>query len=135
MLVTASSYPFLDVMWSMLIFFAFFIWIWIAITVFIDLIRRKDMSGWVKALWVVLIIVLPYLGVLVYLIAYHNSMADRQNTQAQQAQSQFDDYVRQTAAGAGGASAEIEKAKGLLDNGTINQAEFDALKAKALSHS
>ncbi len=131
MLVTATSYPFLDVLWSMLIFFAFIVWIWIAITVFIDLLRRKDMSGWLKALWVILIIVLPYLGILVYLIAYHNGMADRQNKDAQQAQTQFDDYVRQTA-GSGGAAAEIEKAKGLLDSGAITQAEFEALKAKAL---
>ncbi len=131
MLITATSYPFLSVLWSMLIFFAFIIWIWIAITVFIDLLRRKDKSGWFKAMWVVLIVLLPYLGILVYLIAYHNGMADRQNKNAQQAQSQFDDYVRQTAS-TGGSAAEIEKAKALLDNGTITQAEFETIKAKAL---
>ena len=93
MLITATSYPFLGVLWSMLIFFAFIVWIWIAITVFMDLIRRKDISGWGKAFWVIFIIILPFLGVLIYLIAYQNGMADRQNKDAQKAQAQFDDYV------------------------------------------
>jgi len=131
-MVIASSYPFLGILWSMLIFFAFVIWIWIAITVFIDLFRRHDVGGWAKALWVIFIVIAPFLGVLIYLIAYHQGMAERSNKEAQQAQTQFDDYVRQTA-GSGGAASEIEKAKGLLDSGAITQAEFDAIKAKALS--
>jgi hypothetical protein len=131
-MIIASSYPFLGILWSMLIFFAFVIWIWIAITVFIDLFRRHDVGGWAKALWVIFIIIAPFLGVLIYLIAYHQGMAERSNKEAQQAQTQFDDYVRQTA-GSGGAASEIEKAKGLLDSGAITQAEFDAIKAKALS--
>ncbi len=131
-MVIASSYPFLGILWSMLIFFAFVIWIWIAITVFIDLFRRHDVGGWAKALWVIFIIIAPFLGVLIYLIAYHQGMAERSNKEAQQAQTQFDDYVRQTA-GSGGAASEIEKAKGLLDSGAITEAEFDAIKAKALS--
>ena len=114
------------------LFFAFVIWIWIAITVFIDLFRRHDVGGWAKALWVIFIIIAPFLGVLIYLIAYHQGMAERSNKEAQQAQTQFDDYVRQTA-GSGGAASEIEKAKGLLDSGAITEAEFDAIKAKALS--
>ncbi len=134
MLITATSYPFLGVLWSMLIFFAFIVWIWIAITVFMDLIRRKDISGWGKAFWVIFIIILPFLGVLIYLIAYHNGMADRQNKDAQKAQAQFDDYVRQTA-GSSGSASEIANAKQLLDSGTITQEEFDTLKAKALSGS
>lgn len=132
-MVIASSYPFLGILWSMLIFFAFVIWIWIAITVLIDLFRRHDVGGWAKALWVIFIIVAPFLGVLIYLIAYHQGMADRRNKEVQQAQSQFDDYVRQTAA-SGGAASEIETAKGLLESGTITQAEFDAIKAKALAN-
>ena len=88
-----------------------------------------------KALWVIFVIILPFLGILVYLIAYHNGMADRQNKDAQKAQAQFDDYVRQTAGGGGGAASEIANAKQLLDSGTITQEEFDALKAKALSGS
>lgn len=131
-MVIASSYPFLGILFSMLIFFAFVIWIWIAITVFIDLFRRHDVGGWGKALWVIFIVIAPFLGVLIYLIAYHQGMAERRNKEVQQAQGQFDEYVRQTT-GSGGAASEIEKAKGLLDSGTITQAEFDAIKAKALS--
>ena len=133
MVLVASSYPFLNIFWTILIFMAWVVWIWIAITVLIDLFRRRDISGWAKALWVIFVIILPFLGVLIYLIAYHDGMAERSQKQAQASQEQFDDYVRKTA-GTGGATAEIEKAKALLDNGTINQAEFDALKAKALGN-
>jgi hypothetical protein len=135
MFVVATSYPFLDIFWTILIFMAWVVWIWIAITIFIDIFRRRDMSGWMKALWVIFVIILPFLGVLVYLIVYHDSMAERSQKQAESQQKQFDDYVRQAAgSGGGGAAAEIEKAKKLLDDGTITQAEFDALKAKALAH-
>jgi uncharacterized membrane protein YcjF (UPF0283 family) len=132
MTLVASSYPFLDIFWTILIFMAWVVWIWIAITVLIDLFRRHDMSGWGKALWVVFVIILPFLGVLIYLIAYHDGMARRSQKEAEASQQQFDDYVRKTA-GTGGATAEIERAKKLLDDGTITQAEFDALKTKALS--
>ena len=131
MLVTASSYPFLNVLWDILIVFAWILFIWIAITVFMDIFRRRDISGWVKAAWVVLIVVLPWIGVLIYLIANHDGMAERNEKQTQAAQAQFDEYVRQ-AAGKGGPASEIETAKKLLDSGTITQAEFDAIKAKAL---
>jgi hypothetical protein len=132
--VFASSYDFLEVLWSMLIFFAWVIFIWIAITVLIDVFRRHDISGWGKAGWTILIVFLPWIGVLIYLIANHDGMAERRYKDAAQQQQQFDDYVRQTAgSGGGGAAAEIEKAKGLLDAGTITQAEFDALKAKAMA--
>jgi Phospholipase_D-nuclease N-terminal/Short C-terminal domain len=131
-MVFATSYPFLGIFWSMLIFFAWVIFIWIAITVLIDLFRRHDMSGFAKAAWVILVIILPFVGVLIYLIAYHQGMADRRVKEVQASQQQFDDYVR-TTAGAGGAAGEIEKAKKLLDDGTITQAEFDAIKTKALS--
>ena len=128
----ASSYPFLNILWSMIIFFCFVIWIWIAITVLIDVFRRHDVGGGAKALWVIFIIIAPFLGVLIYILVYHAGMAERQNKEVKKSQEQFDDYVRQTA-GSGGSAAEIEKAKGLLDNGTITQEEFDAIKAKALS--
>ena len=131
-MVFASSYPFLGILWSMLIFFAFVIWIWIAVTVFMDLFRRHDVGGFAKALWVIFIIIAPFLGVLIYLIAYHQGMAERRNKDAAQAQAQLDDYVRKTA-GSGGAASEIEKAKQLLDSGAITQAEFDAIKSKALA--
>jgi Phospholipase_D-nuclease N-terminal len=128
----ASSYPFLNVLWDMLIFFAWVIFIWIAITALIDLFRRDDVSGWGKAAWTVFIVLLPWIGVLTYLIINHEGMAQRRNREAASAQAQFDQYVRSTA-GAGGAASEIEKAKKLLDDGAINQGEFDAIKAKALS--
>lgn len=126
-----ANYPFLDIFWTILIFFSWVIWIWIAITVFADLFRRHDISGGMKAVWVVFVIVVPFLGVLVYLIAYGKGMAERNAEQAKAAQSQLDDYVRQTA-GTGGAH-DIAKAKELLDSGAITQDEYEALKAKALA--
>jgi predicted PurR-regulated permease PerM len=131
LLITAASYPFLNVLWDILIIFAWILFIWIAITVFIDIFRRRDISGWGKAAWVILIVILPWIGVLIYLIANHDGMAERNEKQSQAAQAQFDEYVR-TAAGKGGPASEIETAKALLDSGTITPAEFDSIKAKAL---
>src|SRR5215208_5623170 len=130
MLIAEADFPFLEVLWTMIIFFAWVIFIWIAITVLIDVFRRHDISGWGKAAWTVFIIVLPFLGVLVYLIAQHEGMRERSAKQAQAKQLAIDQYVREAA---GGSAAEIAKAKELLDAGTINQAEFDAIKAKAVS--
>ncbi len=131
MLITASSYPFLNVLWDILIIFAWILFIWIAVIVFIDLFRRRDISGWGKAAWVVFVVILPWIGVLAYLIFNHDGMAERSEKQTQAAQTQFNEYVRQ-AAGKGGPASEIETAKNLLDSGTITQAEFDAIKARAL---
>ena len=128
----AADYPFLDIFWTMFIFFLFVIWIWILITVFADIFRRRDIGGGMKALWIIFVIVLPYLGVLVYLIANHDGMAERNIAHLQNQQQQQDAYI-QSVAGSGGAAAEIEKAKGLLDSGAITQAEFDAIKQKALA--
>jgi hypothetical protein len=130
-LITASSYPFLNVLWDILIVFAWFLFIWIAIVVFTDLFRRRDISGWGKAAWVVFIVILPWIGALAYLIFNHDGMADRSERQTQAAQAQFNEYVRH-AAGTGGPASEIDTAKKLLDSGAITQAEFDAIKAKAL---
>jgi ABC-type multidrug transport system fused ATPase/permease subunit len=130
-MLIATDYPFLDIFWTMIIFFSWVVWIWIAITVFIDIFRRRDTSGWAKALWVVFVIILPFIGVLIYLIANHDGMADRSAKQAQAQQQQFDSYVRETAGG--GSAHEIAKAKELLDSGAINQAEFDQIKQKALA--
>jgi Phospholipase_D-nuclease N-terminal len=127
--VLAADYPFLDVFWTMILFFAWFAWIWIAITCFVDVFRRDDIGGGHKAAWVVFIILIPFLGVLVYLIAQHDGMRERSLAQAKAQQTAMDDYVRQTA---GGAASEIAKAKELLDAGTISQADFDAIKAKAV---
>jgi hypothetical protein len=129
--VIGADYPFLDVLWTMIVIFAWVIWFWLLITVFADLFRRRDISGWGKAGWIIFVIILPYLGVLIYLIAQHQGMTDRNLEQTQAAQSQFDAYVKDVAASSG-PSAEIEKAKQLLDSGAISQAEFDSLKAKAL---
>ena len=129
-MLIAADYPFLDVLWTMIIFFAWVAWIWIAITIFIDIFRRHDIGGWHKAAWVVFVIVLPFLGVLVYLIAQHEGMRERSEKQARAQQEAFDQYVREAA---GGSAAEIAKAKEMLDAGTITQAEFQAIKAKALS--
>jgi len=117
---------------DMLLFFLFVIWFWILITVFADIFRRHDTSGFAKVLWMIFVIIVPYFGVFIYLIANHDGMAERNIKQAQAQQAQMDQYV-QSVAGSGGAAAEIEKAKGLLDSGAITQAEFDALKAKALA--
>jgi hypothetical protein len=131
-MLLGADYPFLDILWTMMIFFLFVIWIWILITVFADIFRRKDVGGGSKALWIIFVILLPYLGVLVYLIANHDGMADRNIQQMQRQQQQTDAYI-QSVAGSGGAATEIEKAKGLLDSGALTQAEFDAIKAKALA--
>lgn len=127
----AADYPFLDILWTMLVIFAWVIWFWLLITIFADVFRRRDIGGFSKTLWIIFVIVLPFIGVFIYLIANHDGMADRSIKQAQAQQAQFDEYVRATA-GSGGAAGEIEKAKGLLDSGAITQAEFDAIKAKAL---
>jgi hypothetical protein len=131
-MVLAADYPFLDILWTMIIFFAWVAWIWILIVILTDVFRRRDISGWIKAAWTVFLIVIPFLAALIYLIAQHDGMADRTAERMQGQQAQFDSYVRQVAAD-GGPAAEIDKAKKLLDDGTITQSEFEALKAKALA--
>jgi hypothetical protein len=132
--ILAADYPFLNILWSMILFFAWVIWIWMMIIILSDVFRRNDISGWGKAAWIVFLIVLPFLGVLVYLIAQHDGMTRRSEEAAKSQKAQFDDYVRNAAGGGGGGSAaEIEKAKQLLDSGAITPDEFAALKAKALA--
>jgi hypothetical protein len=128
----AADYPFLEVVWTMLVFFAWVIWFWILITILVDVFRRRDIGGGKKTLWVIFVILLPFIGVFIYLIVNHDSMAERGARETRASQAQFDDYVR-SVSGSGGAAAEIEKAKQLLDSGAITQAEFDAIKAKALA--
>jgi hypothetical protein len=127
----ATSYPFLEVFWTMLIFFAFFIWVWILFTVFADLFRRDDISGWGKAAWIIFVIVLPYLGVFVYLITEHKGMTERTLRQQQAAKSQMDQYVRSVAGS--DPTEQIAKGEELLKQGTISQAEFDQIKQSALA--
>jgi hypothetical protein len=133
MVVFAADYPFLNILWTMIIFFAWVIWIWMMIAILTDVFRRRDLSGWGKAGWTVFLIVLPFLGALIYLVSHHDGMNDRSLKQAQVAQAEFNDYVKTVAKNGGGAAAEIEKAKSLLDSGAIDQSEFDTLKAKALA--
>jgi hypothetical protein len=130
--VLAADYPFLDLMWTMIIFFLWVMWFWLLITVFGDIFRRDDISGGKKTVWIIFAILLPFLGVFVYLITQNVGMTERQLARTRAQREQFDDYVRETA-GSGGSAAEIEKAKGLLDSGAITQAEFEALKQKALA--
>jgi hypothetical protein len=127
-----ANYTFGDVMWSFLVFFAWVIWFWLLITVFSDLFRRHDISGWGKTGWIILVILIPYFGVFIYLIAQHEGMADRNVAQVQQSQQQFDDYVK-TVASTGDPASQIADAKKLLDSGAITQDEYEALKKKALA--
>ena len=128
----AADYPFLNILWDMLIFTALIMWIWIAIACFADIFRRRDMGGFAKAIWIIFIIFIPLFGVLVYLIAYHNGIAERNAKGQQAAQAAFDQQVKQ-AAGTGGPAGEIDTAQKLLDAGTISQGEFDSIKSKALA--
>ena len=130
-MVFAADYPFLDVLWTMIIFFCWVAWIWTLILILGDVFRR-DISGWAKAAWVVFLIVLPFLGVLVYLIAEGKGMTERRVREMQASQASMDDYVRSVAT-EGGSAGEIQRAKALLDSGTISQQEFEQLKAKALA--
>jgi hypothetical protein len=114
----------------MIIFFFWVIWIWIVVTVLIDVFRRDDIGGWAKAAWVIFVVILPWLGVLIYLIAQHDGMRERRVREVQGQKQAFDQYVRDAA---GGSAAEIAQAKQLLDSGAITQDEFAAIKAKALA--
>jgi hypothetical protein len=128
----ATSYPLLEVFWTMLIFFGFVVWLWILFAVLADIFRRHDASAWVKVAWIIFIVLIPYFGVFVYLIAEHNGMTERSLAQQEAAQSQVDKYVKSVAAKSDPAD-QILKAKQLLDAGTITQAEFDGIKQSALA--
>ena len=131
-LIAASNYPFLDILWTTLIFFAWVIFIWIAITVLIDVFRRKDISGWAKAAWVIFVVLIPWIGVLVYLIARGGSMQERAQQQAQQADKDARAYI-QEAAGAPSTADQLSKLAELRDRGVITAEEFEREKAKVLA--
>jgi hypothetical protein len=134
MLAATYQYPILDFFLTMLYFFLFIIWIWLLIMVFMDVFRSHDMGGVAKALWVIFIIVLPFLGVFVYLIARGGKMHERQAQQAAQQQQVFDQYVRE-AAGTSGAdtASQLSKLADLKSQGVLTDAEFEAQKAKILA--
>jgi uncharacterized membrane protein YgcG len=121
----AAEYPLLNIFWTMTIFVFWVIWIWILVSVLTDVFRRRDLSGWGKAGWSLFVIVLPYLGVFVYLITQHDGMTERALELNEARSARF--------GGGGGAAGEIANAKQLLDSGAIDQTEFQALKAKALA--
>jgi hypothetical protein len=130
--ILANSYPLLEVFWTILIFFAFVFWLMILFNVIGDVFRRHDITGWGKVLWLIAIILLPYLGVFIYLIVEHEGLVQRSVKQQQAAQSDFDQYVQSVAA-KGDPAEQIAKAKSLLDSGAITQAEFEQIKQKALA--
>jgi hypothetical protein len=132
-LVLAYDYPFLDVFWSILVFFVWVAWFLLLFRVIGDIFIRRDIGGGTKVLWIIFVIILPFLGVFIYLVANNDGMTQRTIERAQAQQQQMDDYVRTTAGSAAGAAAEIDKAKQLLDSGAITQAEFEAIKQKALA--
>jgi len=132
MVLAEAEYPFLNILWSMIIFFVFITWIWMMFAILSDVFRRHDISGWGKAVWTVFLIVLPFLGALIYLIAQGDGMAKRNAAAAQDQKAQVDDYVRSVAS-SGGAAAEIEKGHRLLASGAISESEFAAIKTKALA--
>ena len=121
-----------QVFWSMLWFFLWFIWLWILIMVLMDIFRSPDLSGWGKALWVIFVVFLPYLGVFVYLIARGHKMSEHAAQQAQAQDAAFRQYV-QEAAGPSSAADELAKLADLKAKGVIDDAEFERLKAKALA--
>lgn len=127
-----AAYSFGDVMWTMLVFFVWILFFWLLFGVFGDLFSRHDLSGWAKAGWTIFVIILPFLGIFVYLISQGKSMGERAQQRAQSQQSQMDDYVRSVASSSS-PTEEIAKGKQLLESGAITQAEFDQLKAKALA--
>ena len=129
----AADYPFLDIFWTILIFFLWVMWFWLVITVFADIFRRRDITGWTKTLWCIFVIVLPFIGVFAYMISQSDAMTERSIERARAERAQFDDYVRETAGGGGSAAAEIERASQLRASGVIDEAEFEAIKRKALS--
>lgn len=135
-MILAADYPFLDIFWTMLVFFLWVMWFWCLMIVLTDVFARQDASGWTKALWTVFLIFVPVFGMLVYLIAHGKDMADRRVASAQVAQARVDDRIRTVAAGTsadGGAAGEIARAKQLLDSGAIDPAEYQQLKTRALA--
>ena len=127
-----AAYTFGDAMWTMFVFFAWILFFWMLFIVFGDLFSRHDLSGWAKAGWTLFVIILPFLGIFVYLISQGKAMGERAAQRAQAQQAEVDTYVRSVAA-SGSPTEEIAKGKELFDQGAITQAEYDQLKARALA--
>ena len=132
--LSASSYPLLNIFWSIFEFFLWIIWIWILIWIFIDIFRSHDLSGWAKALWFLFVLFIPLIGVLVYLIVRGGSMHERAVQQAQQQDQEFRQYVQQAAASAPASTADqLSKLADLRDRNVISAEEFEREKAKVLA--
>lgn len=132
--IKAAEFGTGQVFWSMLWFFLFFVWIWLLIVVFSDIFRSRDLGGWAKALWTIFVIILPYLGVFVYLIARGNKMGQHAAEAAQAQDAANREYIRSVAGSDGhGAANEVSRLADLRDRGVISDAEFQQAKAKALS--
>ncbi len=130
----ATNYPILDIFLTTLYFFIFIIWLWLLFMVFIDIFRSHDLHGWAKALWVIGIIIMPYLGVLVYLIFRGGGMHERAARQAAQQQKAFDQYVKQAAGTPGSSTADqLSKLAELKTKGVLTDAEFESEKSKLLA--
>lgn len=130
----AYDYPLGGVFLTMLYFFLFFIWIWILITVFIDIFRSNDLNGWIKALWCIFVIILPFLGVFIYLIARGGKMQERKLEDVAEQKNAFDAYVRETAGASGGdVTSQLSELASLKSRGVLTDSEFEAQKAKVLA--
>jgi Short C-terminal domain/Phospholipase_D-nuclease N-terminal len=130
---SASSYPLLDVFWTIFLFFLWVMWFWILISVFIDIFRSHDLSGWGKALWFLFVLLIPLVGVLVYLIVRGGSMHERAARQARQQDQAFREYVQNAAQTPASPADQLEKLASLRDRGVITPEEFDREKAKVLT--
>jgi hypothetical protein len=131
--VLVADFTFIDLFWSMFVFFLWVMWFWLLFTIWTDIFRRDDINGGIKAIWLVFTILLPFLGALLYLITQGDDMTKRGFGRAGRARKEYDEYVRETAGSGGGAAAEIERGKALLDRGVITQEEFDVIKTNALA--
>lgn len=127
-----ADYTFYDFFWSMFVFSLWIMWFWFLFMVWGDIFRRHDISGWAKAAWFIFTLVLPFLGVLVYIGTQNDGIKERGATRGQRERREYAEYVRETA-GTGGAAAEIERGQALLERGVITQAEFDVIKTNALA--
>lgn len=133
-MILATDYPLLEIFWTILVFFAFIVWLMILFTVLGDIFRRHDVGGATKVLWIIVIILLPYLGTFVYLITQHTGMSERAQRQQKAVEDEFGKYVRSVAA-SDDPTEKIAKAHELLERGAINEAEFEQIKRQALAGS
>ncbi|MEU4253353.1 PLDc N-terminal domain-containing protein [Amycolatopsis sp. NPDC026612] len=133
MALASAEYPFLDLMWTMLVFFGWIAWFWLLFIVLGDLYRRPDVSGWAKGGWTVLVILLPFLGILLYLCTQGRHLGERRQARALATQNRFDDYVRSVAPADRTGASEIAEARRLLEEGVIDDEEYRTLKRKALA--